>query len=960
MSKKKHVRPRIQMKKVNVNLFRKESSSLKSTSKKPLKRTGKNFETKSEQSLNNKLNPDRIFFRQYDLIKAKAIGSMELENDEPFQTEALSHFSKWYENHKSHSDLAGEILFLPTGAGKTHVAIRFLCIKPLSDGYKVLWLAHTHHLLEQAFYSFEKHLMLIAEPKQTLSVRVVSGTKGHFRAHAIKPSDDVIVATLQTITKAYSESHPALMNFLGSSEGKIFVVFDEAHHAPAPSYRQLILSLRERFPQMYLLGLTATPSYSNEKEEGWLARIFPQKFHPFITASELMAQGVLAKPIPVPVKTEITPDFDEREYKKWMGSFHERLPEEIIKKLALNKDRNLKIAKHYVENIREYGKTIIFADRWYQCEEISKFLENQGVKTGTLYTHIDADPEGNADARNKRRANENDLVLESFRRDEIQVILNVRILTEGTNIPDAKTVFITMQTTSQNLLTQMVGRALRGPKFGGKEQAYLVFFIDNWQELINWADYKPLVDTIIETPKPIRPYVPIEPISIELVRKLADMMYQDITKMDPFTTLLPAGWYQVEYIARTGNSDLTKEDDVTYNSIESDISDGKFADSEEIETVRRLVLVFDHEIDDYKDLIEFLIKSPPTILEEEGVQFKDVESNVAAWQKTFFANAKEHFGSNLAQDIFNIARHISQNNEQPKFFEFKERDLHDLEGIAKDVLNKNYTYDQAYDFLMNEYQNDKRYWNVFYPSFDQFYKQFNLYVGKIKLLRTKQPEDKKTTIIGKEEVPDDEEPPEYVKIELIKRDGRCLCCGSTRSKQVDHILSKHDGGSHQISNLQTLCKKCNELKKEKYIDFRATSFCESVDNFEKQNLADRIPPEHQPPKGMPSKSLMELDLPSANRIGDPLEWKRFVRGTINFFYQCGAVNNVFIERKGDSFHHWKIELNTGNDPKWIKPHLKDLLNRVVKTKQSKGYGAPSSITISAPNKPSVNFTQKIR
>ena len=42
------------------------------------------------------------------------------------------------------------------------------------------------------------------------------------------------------------------------------------------------------------------------------------------------------------------------------------------------------------------------------------------------------------------------------------------MLTEGTDVPDVDTVFLTRQTTSKILLTQMIGRALRGPKFGGK------------------------------------------------------------------------------------------------------------------------------------------------------------------------------------------------------------------------------------------------------------------------------------------------------------------------------------------------------------------------------------------------------------------------------------------------------------------------------------------------------------
>ncbi len=40
--------------------------------------------------------------------------------------------------------------------------------------------------------------------------------------------------------------------------------------------------------------------------------------------------------------------------------------------------------------------------------------------------------------------------------------------------------FIARPTASEILLRQMVGRALRGPKAGGGEIAYLVTFVDTW------------------------------------------------------------------------------------------------------------------------------------------------------------------------------------------------------------------------------------------------------------------------------------------------------------------------------------------------------------------------------------------------------------------------------------------------------------------------------------------------
>ena len=144
------------------------------------------------------INDKREFYSEYDLSRARKITMKEPAGH---QKMAIDDLIKWY-NIKRDS-YAGGILVLPTGGGKTFTAIRFLCLTALSDGYKVLWLAHTHHLLEQAYSSFAEHVGKIAEPRSKLKVRVVSGTIGHFRVSDIEPEDDVVIATLQTVTKAY-------------------------------------------------------------------------------------------------------------------------------------------------------------------------------------------------------------------------------------------------------------------------------------------------------------------------------------------------------------------------------------------------------------------------------------------------------------------------------------------------------------------------------------------------------------------------------------------------------------------------------------------------------------------------------------------------------------------------------------------------------------------------------------
>jgi superfamily II DNA or RNA helicase len=405
----------------------------------------------------------------------------------------------------------------------------------------VLWLAHTHHLLEQAFFSFGQLVGLIAEPKSQLNSRVVSGTVGHFPVHSIQPSDNVVVSSLQTVCNAVSNRHQQLDRFLDSAKGRLFVVFDEAHHSPAPSYRSLMESLRERCPQMHLMGLTATPTYSEEKKRGWLQKLFPQGIIYEVVPQTLMAAGILARPVLEEAQTSFEANFDEREYEKWVGTNRD-LPDTIISSLANSRERNEYIAACYVNQRNRYGKTIIFADRWEQCEQLSEALKKRGVKAGAIYSHVDANP-GSVEARNRRTSAENAIVLQAFREGKLDVLINIRMATEGTDVPDVQTVFLTRQTTSQILLTQMVGRALRGPKFGGTDKAYIVSFIDNWKQRINWAAYDQLAsgladETIPEYGK--RP--PIQLISIDLVRRLARQMDSGINvNPAPYKAFLPIG-----------------------------------------------------------------------------------------------------------------------------------------------------------------------------------------------------------------------------------------------------------------------------------------------------------------------------------------------------------------------------------------------------------------------------------
>jgi len=54
---------------------------------------------------------------------------------------------------------------------------------------------------------------------------------------------------------------------------------------------------------------------------------------------------------------------------------------------------------------------------------------------------------------------------------------------------------------------------------------------------------------------------------------------------------------------------------------------------------------------------------------------------------------------------------------------------------------------------------------------------------------------------------------EELRNKIFKRDGyKCKKCGRKEDLTIDHIIPFSKGGTTEINNLQTLCKKCNRKK----------------------------------------------------------------------------------------------------------------------------------------------------
>lgn len=832
--------------------------------------------------------------------------NLRKENPNYISKSPFEHQKDSFEKMSALFDFKGQehkagILVLPTGAGKTFTSIRWICRNVLTKNIKVLWLAHTGHLLVQAYEAFAENILETHPQRKSINMRLVSSDLAHSKASQIQITDDVLIITTQTaITNVDCDAldgfgekrKTALEKFLNHcSESRLFVVLDEAHHAPAYGCRNLLIGggkinqgIKQLIPNCYFLGLTATPTYSDERRRGWLWEIFKDKIIYSAEKSELIKQNILAVPNYIQRITPEEIEVDDALFDILMRQ-HKDVPEYLVEILARKAGRNEFIVNDYLTNHKLYGKTIIFADRWFQCISIKEVMLKKAnelgipLKVDAVYSHIVANP-GNAEERNRRTSTENTRILSEFKANKLDVLINVRMLSEGTDVPDINTVFITRQTTSSILLTQMIGRALRGKRAGGgpgKETANIVFFEDKWKKVINFATPEGKGEKDENEPK-TRGHYPIEYISIKLIEELARKIESGLVFSDaPFLDMIPVGWYETEVLITV---------------------------DEETNLFKEFVVVFENCQQKFKNLIAELMQNHHPDWEDDKLSDDFAQQQADDLFKKHFSE-NDNLSRTLDLDVIKIARHIGQSKKEPVFYSFDERNSHDLSQIASDLLYFN-------EIIVNEKLNDiyndpGTLWPVFYKSYQRFKTAFDAernrvyHLKKFGSLPILKVENESQPILNQRELTEQE------KQQIFQRDhNTCLCCGKTREKgkkvklEVDHIVPFKFGGETNASNSQTLCSVCNNNKGVNELNFRV----------------------YATPLKSPKPDISLFGLSKAEN------YEQVLRRIINIFYHCQAVSAIKWDDRPRSSHryYWEIILNEGNNPEWLKIHLDKLLN----------------------------------
>ena len=349
----------------------------------------------------------------------------------------------------------------------------------------------------------------------------------------------------------------------------------------------------------------------------------------------------------------------------------DRIPERVARKMVESAPRNKLIVKTYLEDQDKYGQTIVFAVNIDHATSLGALFEKAGVASGYVTSHNPSD--------------ENLRTIEAFRAGDIQVIVNVDILTEGVDLPKTQSVFLTRPTSSTILMTQMVGRALRGAKAGGTPQANIVSFVDGWSERVAWANPTTLFvgdgaasDQSEEENARERSENDVRVIAFSKIEEFAsildDMVDTSVLERVPFIQRIPVGMYVFRYIEQ------------------GEVQDGEDALSGEAEgaDVSCQVMVYDGG----KPAYEAFIASLPQ--QVSGLGLDDVEYATDEQLERMVEYSRRHFFSDEAvppyrdRDIESIIKYFVQFGEAPSYYEFDaiDRARLDVGAIARTICDE--------------------------------------------------------------------------------------------------------------------------------------------------------------------------------------------------------------------------------------------------------------------------------
>lgn len=306
---------------------------------------------------------------------------------------------------------------LPTGTGKTTLFSALIGEIYRDSKASTLVLAHRRELLEQA-----ANRIALQNPKLRVAL------EGSLKERPTK--EQVLVGSVQSLGKENSTR-------LGDWKPQCLII-DEAHHAPADSYQNVMRAIGSYDNSCFTVGVTATPHrMDNRPLHGEEEAIFEEVAFTY-TLREAIADGWLADLKGYRVATGV----DLSRVRIVHGDYSSKQLQEAVN----TESRNRTAFEHWI-NIAKDRKTIIFCTGVEHAKSVAQMFKEEG------FTAESVDGSMRPDDRAK--------IMNRFATGKTQVLANVEIATEGFDVPDVGCVLLLRPTKSWALFCQMIGRGLR-------------------------------------------------------------------------------------------------------------------------------------------------------------------------------------------------------------------------------------------------------------------------------------------------------------------------------------------------------------------------------------------------------------------------------------------------------------------------------------------------------------------
>lgn len=305
---------------------------------------------------------------------------------------------------------------VPCGGGKTVIGTAAIA----RTGQPALILVHTHDLVEQWSATVKDALGLDAG--------IVAGGRFELR--------QITVATVQSLVTLDDSARADLGARFGT------VILDEAHHAPASVFREVLSWL----PGKYRFGLTATPERSDGLTPMLHLCIGPELFR--IDHQQLVDAGHLVVPRVVPVSTGATTDAESHAA--------------IVGDLATDPDRN-RLIVDLVAREAKGCSVLVLSGRVDHCQRLAKLFTAAGTEAAALTSKV---------AKHKRSG-----ILDRFRDGSLKVVCATSLADEGLDISRLERLVLATPTRAEGRTIQRLGRLMR--PHPGKRTPVLYDLVDD-------------------------------------------------------------------------------------------------------------------------------------------------------------------------------------------------------------------------------------------------------------------------------------------------------------------------------------------------------------------------------------------------------------------------------------------------------------------------------------------------